>query len=335
MMARKKSPRDEASVYVPDTTYLVGMPEDVTKHKPGNSLKRLFFSRKAAPYLFVAPFIISFLVFWAVPIGYSMQMSFHRYVRGYEPAFIGMDNYARMFGDRLFWVAVNNSMRYMLVTLLVLIPGPLIFAILVNSKIGSSRIKGFFKSAMFLPALTSVVVGGIIFRLIFSEGSNSLANNLIGIFGMEPYRWLRNDGTGLLALVLLAFWRWAGVNMMYFLAALQQVPDEYYEAASIDGAGKFRTFWSITLPTIKPTILFVVTISVFGGLSMFVESFMLWGANSPQNIGLTIVGYLYRLGIDRGDWGYASAVGVVLLLLVLIINIIQLSLSGFFRKEQR
>ena len=322
--------RREARVGLPDS--LSGMPSEVRKHKPGNAIKRLFFSRKAAPYLFIAPFIISFLLFWAAPITRSVMMSFEHRIPGYTE-FVGFENYERMFGDRLFWLAVNNSLRYMLLTLVILVPIPLALAVMINSKLGSRKVKAFFKTAMFLPALTSVVVAGIVFRLIFSEGSNALMNQVIGLFGIEPNRWLRNDLTGLMVLLLLAFWRWAGVNLMYFLAALQQVPDELYEAAAIDGASKWRTFWSITLPSIKPTILFVVTISVFGGLSMFVESFMLWGATSPQNIGLTIVGYLYRLGIDRGDWGYASAVGVVLL--VLAINLAQLTISGFFRKEKR
>lgn len=124
--------------------------------------------------------------------------------------------------------------------------------------------------------------------------------------------------------------------MMYFLSGLQSISTDYYEAASIDGATKIQQFFYITLPSLKPTIIYVLTISVYGGLAMFTESYMLYqGNNSPNNIGLTIVGYLYRQGIEKNDMGYASAVGVVLLIIVLAINLTQLTLTGTFKKEER
>jgi arabinosaccharide transport system permease protein len=234
----------------------------------------------------------------------------------------------------LFWLALFNSFRYMICTLLLLIPIPLVLAVLVNSKIGNARVKNVFKSSMFIPALTSVVVAGIIFRLIFSESSSALMNQIVEMFGYGPVKWLKNDLTGLGALLTVAMWRWTGINMMYFLAGLQAIPAEYYEAADIDGASAWQKFWFVTVPNMKPTIVYVVTISVYGGLAMFMESFMLWnGNNSPLNIGLTIVGYLYRMGIEKNDLGYASAVGVVLLVVVLTINLIQLTATGTFKKE--
>lgn len=303
--------------------------------KKNNRIQRFFFSQKAAPYMFVLPFIITFLMFWLYPIIRSGIMSTQWIVPGrYE--FVGLENYQRMFGDRVFWLAVRNSLRYMVLTIALLIPIPMALAILVNSRIGSDRLKGFFKSAMFVPSLTSVVVAGIIFRLMFAETTTAMANQFVGFFGIAPQAWLRNDLTALLALLILALWRWTGVNMMYFLAGLQSIPQDYYEAAAIDGASKWQTFWHITLPSLKPTIVFVTTISVFGGLAMFLESFMLFGGNSsPRNIGLTIVGYLYRMGIERNDMGYASAVGVFLLVVVLLINFIQLIATGFFKKDEQ
>jgi arabinosaccharide transport system permease protein len=189
---------------------------------------------------------------------------------------------------------------------------------------------------MFIPALTSVVVAGIVFRLMFSESSTALMNQIIGVFGFDPVKWLKNDLTGLAALLIVALWRWTGVNMMYFLAGLQSIAPEYYEAANIDGASRWQQFIYVTLPQLKPTIIYVLTISVYGGMAMFLESFMLYGGNnSPQNIGLTIVGYLYRQGVEKNDLGYASAVGVVLLVVILAINLTQLAFSGLFRKEER
>ncbi|MGC3994517.1 MAG: sugar ABC transporter permease [Propionicimonas sp.] len=296
-------------------------------------MRKFLYSPKVAPYVFVLPFILTVAIFWASPLVKSGIMSTQHIVAG-SVENVGLRNYERILGDRLFWLALWNSFRYMLLTLLILIPGPLVLAVLINSKLGSARFKAFFKSLMFLPALTSVVVAGIIFRLAFGESSVALMNQVIGIFGADPVKWLKGDLTGLIALLILASWRWTGVNILYFLAGLQAIPADYYEAAELDGANAWQKFWFVTVPSIRPTLVFVLTISVYGGLAMFLESFMLWnGNNSPQNIGLTIVGYLYRQGIEKNDLGYASAVGVVLLIVVLAINIPQLIANGSFKQE--
>lgn len=296
-------------------------------------MKRLLYSKKAAPYLFVLPFVITLLVFWAVPIARSFMMSFQELLYG-QTTFIGLRNYERMLGDRVFWQAVGNSFRYMVLTLVLLIPIPMVLAAVLNSKIGSERIKNFFKASLFVPALTSIVVAGLVFRLMFSEGDSAMINQVLDVIGFGPVRWLREDVPGLIVLLVLAVWRWTGVNTMYFLAGMQSIPREYYEAAALDGAGRIQQFFLITVPNLRPTIVYVITISIYGGLAMFTESFMLYAGNqSPNNQGLTIVGYLYRQGIQQNDMGFASAVGVVLLLVVLIINVTQLTLAGTFRKE--
>lgn len=296
-------------------------------------MKQLLYSKKLAPYLFILPFLVTLAVFWVIPLGRSFVMSTQEVLYG-QATFIGLDNYDRLWRDRIFWQALYNSLRYMVLTLVLLIPIPLALAALINSNIGSARIKAFFKASMFVPALTSVVVAGIVFRLIFAESDTAMMNQVADFFGFGPVRWLRGDVTGLVALLAIALWRWTGVNMMYFLAGMQAIPTEYYEAASIDGASKFRQFIHITIPNIRPTIIYVVTISVYGGLSMFLESFMLYaGNNSPNNQGLTVVGYLYRKGIEENDLGFASAVGVVLLAVIMAINISYLVASGTFKKE--
>ena len=137
------------------------------------------------------------------------------------------------------------------------------------------------------------------------------------------------------ALVLLGCWRWTGVNMLYFMSGLKGIDASLYEAADIDGANSWQKFWYVTIPLLKPTTIYVLTISVYAGLAMFLESYMLWGGNtSPKNIGLTIVGYLYKRGIERNQMGYASAVGLVLLAIALLINVVQLVLNGTFKKEE-
>ena len=299
----------------------------------GNALKNVLYSQRLAPYFFIAPFVITLLVFWAVPLVRTFVMSTQEVVFG-ESAFVGTDNYERLWRDRVFWQALFNSARYMVLTLALLIPIPLVLAAIVNSKIGSARVKNVFKASVFVPGLTSVVVAGVIFRLMFAETDTGLVNQAVAWFGADPVRWLRTDVGGLVALLALAMWRYTGVNILYFLAGMQSIPDEYYEAASIDGAGKARKFFSITLPNLKPTLVYVTTISIYGGLAMFLESFMLYaGNNSPNNQGLTVVGYLYRMGIEQNDLGFASAVGVVLLVVIMAINLTYLKLTGTFKKE--
>lgn len=294
-------------------------------------MKKFLYSKKMAPYVFVLPFVLTVILFWISPIVNGVLLSFQDVLKD---EWVGVKNYERLLTDKVFLKAVYNSMKYMIGTLVLLIPFPMLFASLLNSKL--MKKPGFFKSIYFLPALTSVVVAGTIFRLMFGEMETSLANQVVAIFGAGPIKWLKGEWTGYFALLILACWRWTGVNILYFLAGLQSIPGELYEAASIDGATKWQQFRKISLPLVKPTTVYVLTISIYAGLSMFLESFMLWkGNNSPRNIGLTIVGYLYRQGIEKRALGYACAVGLVLLVVVMVINLIQLKVTGTFDKEER
>lgn len=294
-------------------------------------MRKLLYSKKLAPYVFVLPFVLTVILFWISPIANGVLLSFQDVLNN---EWVGIKNYQRLLTDKMFLKAVSNSMRYMIGTLALLIPFPMLFAGLLNSKLMKKA--DFFKSVYFLPALTSLVTAGTIFRLMFGEMNTSLANQVIALFGSAPIKWLKNEWTGYFALLVVACWRWTGVNILYFLAGLQSIPTELYEAASIDGASKWQQFRRISLPLLKPTTVYVLTISIYAGLSMFLESFMLWkGNNSPSNIGLTIVGYLYRQGIEKRALGYACAVGLILLLVVMVVNLIQLGVSGTFRKEER
>lgn len=293
--------------------------------------KKLIFNQKVAPYIFVLPFILVFGIFFVLPMINTIIMSFQSVLPG-QREFIGFANYTKLLGDKVFFKAVVNSFTYMLLTLVILIPIPMLLACIINSKIMVGR--EFFKSAFFLPALTSVIVAGTIFRLAFGEQGSSLMNQVVGAFGMEPVKWLKVQSTGFITLLILASWRWMGVNILYFLAGLKNIPEDLYESADVDGANAWQKFISITVPLLKPTMIYVLTISVYAGLAMFTESYMLWaGNNSPQNIGLTIVGYLYRQGIEQNMMGYASAVGIVLFIIAMAINIIQLNMNGMFKKE--
>ena len=293
-------------------------------------MKKLFYSKKIAPYVFICPFVLTVLVFWALPICSGVLLSFQDVLK---EEWVGFNNYSRLLTDKVFFKAVGNSIKYMIGTLVLLIPFPMLFAVLLNNK--RLRGAGIFKSIYFLPALTSIVVGGTIFRLMLGESELSLFNQVLGIFGFSPVKWLKSGTATYFALLMLACWRWTGVNILYFLAGLQNIPVELYEAASIDGASRWRQFQKISVPLLKPTTVYVLTISIYAGLAMFLESSMLFkGNNSPNNIGLTIIGYLYRQGIEKRAMGYACAVGIILLLIIMVVNLLQLKMTGTFRKEE-
>lgn len=299
--------------------------------KKESKVKKLLYSQKVAPYVFILPFVLAFLIFWLLPLVKSGIMSFQTVLPG-QVEFVKMKNYEKLLGDKVFLIAVKNSLKYTVGTLILLIPIPLLLAYMLNSKFMLG--KQLFKSVFFIPVLTSIVVAGTIFRLMFGEMDSAFMNTVVSFFGAEPMKWLKNETTAFIALLVLACWRWMGVNMLYFLSGLNGIPTELYESASIDGANAVKKFWYVSLPMLKPTITYVLTISIYGGLAMFTESYMLWaGKDSPQNIGLTIVGYLYRQGIQKNEMGYASAVGIILLMITMIINLTQLSISGLFKKE--
>ena len=298
-----------------------------------SKFKKVFYSQKVAPYVFVLPFILSLVIFWAYPLISGIIMSFQDISFG-KRTFVGIDHYVKLMNDKFFAIAVGNSVEYMLLTLLLMIPIPLVLAVLMESRL--TKAKGVWKVIMYIPALTSVVISGMLFRMMFSEAPGSQMNQLLTWLGQTPIAWLKTKGTACVALLLLCMWRWTGVNMLYFLSGLKSIDTSIYESADIDGANAWQKLWYLTLPLLKPTTIYVVTISVYAGLSMFLESFMLWNGNSsPKNIGLTIVGYLYKRGIEKNDLGYACAVGMVLMVIALLINVIQLVATGTFKKEDR
>jgi len=297
-------------------------------------IKKFVYSQKVAPYVFVMPFIIIFLLFWSYPLFNSFIMSFQERMLGQDPKWVGDANFTKLLTDTVFLKAIKNSVIYMIGTLILLIPFPMLFACIINSKLMVGR--EFFKSAFFLPALTSVAVAGTVFRLMFGELDGSLMNQFLGLFGIGPIKFLKDQEWSMAALLILACWKWTGVNMLYYLSGLKSIDNEYYEAASIDGASAWQKFLHISVPLLKPTTIYVLTISIYAGLAMFTESLMLFnGNNSPKNIGLTIVGYLYRQGIEQNKLGYAAAVGIVLLVVAMTINLIQLKITGMFKKEER
>lgn len=287
--------------------------------------------QKLVPYVFITPFLITFFLFFLYPLVSSVVMSFQEIYPG-QVSFVGLENYRELVTER-FFTALSNSFWYTLLTIAVLVPLPIFLAVLLQK---AAALNNAYRAMLFVPSLVSVVVAGTLIRLLFSSGDQAVVNSIVQFFGGESKNWLlAGQPYAMILLVSLATWKWTGVNIVYFLAGLNAIPNELYEAAKIDGAGPFSQFFRITLPLLKPTIIFVTTISIFGGFAMFEESYILWAGNeSPNNVGLTMVGYLYQRGFQQANLGVGAAIGVVLIAIVFVISVAQLNIFGFFKDER-
>ena len=237
-------------------TFLIdNLPARILRTSVTESVRQCFpYSQKVAPYVFVIPFILSFAIFWIYPLCSSVFMSFEK-ITPLKTSFVGIDNYKKLLTDTVFQTAIKNSATYMFWTLVLLIPFPMLFAVLMDSNL--VKAKGVWKAVLYMPALTSVVISGTLFRLMFTEYSTGQMNKIVMALGMEPFKWLKVGWTGMAALLVLACWRWTGVNMLYFLSGLKSIDTSLYEAAEIDGANGWQKFRYVTLPLLRPTTIYV------------------------------------------------------------------------------
>lgn len=302
----------------------------VTGGRSHGAIKRFLYSQKMAPYVLVLPFIISFLVFFLVPTIQTIYMSFHKVVNLSQMEFIGLKNYSRLFNSN-FLMALKTNTIYTIACVCTMIPIPMFLAVLLNTKLIRGR--NFYRSVLFIPSLTSVIVAGVAFRLIFGSLPTALFNWILGFVGFGPIKWNMEYWPAMFSLISLALWRMMGVYMIYFLSGLQAIPEDLYESADIDGAGAIKKFTHITLPLLKPTTIYVLTLVVFEGYRMFSESYVYWEENTPGGLGLTITRYIYMESFRKNDMGFGSAIGITLLCIVLLINVVQLNFFGLFRKD--
>lgn len=296
-----------------------------------SSISAILNHRKVVPFVFLAPFLIIFLVFKVYPVILAITMSFQNFQGLQNQEWVGLTNYQNVFNLVRFNQALVNTTVYTVGTLLILIPLPLVLAVLLDSgRVVQSTV---FRTLIFLPALTSLVVAGTVFRLILAE-DGFLNLFLSSTFGVQPQRWLEVSNLALPSLILVATWRWTGINIMYFNAGLVNIPRELYEAAVIDGANPFQMFWRITLPLLRPTTLFVIVLSIIGGYQVFVEPFILYrGGGGPGDGGLTMALLIYRTAFTSFNFGTAAAMGVILAVIILVFSLIQFRFFGVFSKE--
>lgn len=290
-----------------------------------------FHRRQVVPFIFLTPFLVLFLVFKVWPVIHAFILSFQK-VQGIGSAeWVGVQNYQALLRDPAFGKSLYNTTLYTIGTLLVLIPLPLVLAALLHS--GRVKWAHGFRLILFLPVLTSLVVTSVVFRLILAE--EGILNAALGLVGIPPQRWLLTAELAIPSLIIIAVWRWTGMNIIYFTSGLGNIPREVLEAAAIDGANALQSFLYITVSLLKPIIIFVVILSLIGGYQVFVEPYVLYvGGRTPGEGGLTMAMYLYRTGFRTFNMGYASAIGVALALIIMALSLVQFRSLGFFTKEE-
>jgi arabinosaccharide transport system permease protein len=280
---------------------------------------------RLAPFVFLLPFLAIFVVFRVWPLIQAVLFSFQD-VQGISGNdWVGLENYQRIVNFPQFMTALANTFVYTIMTLIILIPIPLALSALLDR--GRTYRPMVWRISLFLPALASLVVVSFIFRVILAE--DGLMNKALMSLGLSPQAWLTSASLAIPSLLIVATWRWVGVNMLYFNSGLVNISRELYEAAAIDGAKGTQMFRHITVPLMRPTILFVLIISVIGGFQLFVEPLLMWsGGNSPSNSGLSMALLIYRTAFTSFRFGDAAAMGVVLALLILIVSLVVFRLAG-------
>ncbi len=261
------------------------------------------------PYLFTGPFVVIFFAFIAYPMVQSVALSFQQTYGPQSSRFVGFDNFRFLASDPLFWTALKNTALFAAGSLFIQLPCSLGLAMLLNSR--DIRGRAFLRLIYFSPSLVGLTFVAVIFSLIFEKRTGLLNALLHRLFGFDPeFPWL--EEFVMPALIIAAFWMYVGFNMVYFLAALQNVRQDLVEAARVDGANAWQRFVHVTLPAIRPVAAFGVLLSMIGSFQLFELPFLLLGGGGPDNQGLTLVMYLYQAGFETGDLGYASTIGWVL-----------------------
>ncbi|RDW20807.1 lactose ABC transporter permease [Oceanobacillus chungangensis] len=245
---------------------------------------------------------------------------------GVNLQFVGLENYTRLFSDPTFLAALFNTVIFFLIQVPFMIILALMFSVMLNNK--KLKFKGLFRTAIFLPAVTSLVAYSVIFKYLFSNNGiiNTILMNLSII--SEPILWMSDPFWAKIVIILAITWRWVGYNMIFYLSALQNVDESIYEAARMDGASAFQQFFKITIPMLKPIILFTSITSTIGTLQLFDEPMNITGGG-PGNATLTISQYIYDLSFEyTPDFGYASAVSFAIVVMIVFFSIIQFKLAG-------
>lgn len=284
--------------------------------------RRSFITRRNIPYFLILPALLGFVVFKAYPILAAMYISLTTGA-GAATKFVGLDNYVRLVNDPLFWTALWNTGLILVVQVPIMLILALLLALALNSQF--VRLRSVWRLGVFMPSLTGLVAYGVMFSVILRKDSG-LLNWMLSFFGVDPIDWLGSTFWARIAIVIALTWHYTGYTAVIYLAGLQSIPKDLYEAAMVDGAGAVRRFWSITIPQLRPILLLTIVLSTIGTLQLFDEPFVLTGGG-PDNTTLTISLYLYQNGFRYFDFGYAAAIAYALTLIVAGFGIVQMRMQ--------
>lgn len=277
-------------------------------------------------YLFIGPAVLLFIIFVLGPLVASFYWSFTEYNGITSPKWIGLANYKNiLFNDPRFWKSIRNTVLYTLGSIPAGVALSLFLAIAVDQKI---RFKNLFRVVYFIPTVTSVIALSVIWKWLFAGEKYGLINYFLISIGLKPIDWLMSPVWTLPAIIIMSIWASIGYNMILFLAGLQTIPTTVYEAADIDGANSWDKFWHITLPLLKPTMVFVVIMGFIASFQVFERIYIMteseFGIGGVLDSALTVVAYLYDMGFRKFQMGYASALGYIIFAVVFIITIINI-----------
>ena len=276
-----------------------------------------------------APALLHSIIWIGIPVVVAIALSFTSYDMVTEPVAVGFDNYANIFQDALFWLALRNNLFLAVVGIPISMLIALVIAVLLNRGV---RGQGLFRTLIFLPHVTATVAVALIWLWIFSAGDNGLANVALSVFGLDAQPWLNNPTTALPAVLVVTIWQGIGLKMLIYLAALQGLSPELYEAADIDGAGPVRKFVSITVPMLRPATFFVLVTSIVANFQTFDLVYVLT-LGGPANSTTVITYQIYQTAFQQLRMGLATAQSVILLLILVGLTILSRKLVGGTRGD--
>ncbi|WP_246944238.1 carbohydrate ABC transporter permease [Bacillus pinisoli] len=309
--------------------------EELASHQRKTTLTKSGLSERKkdaiSAYFFISPFFILFAIFGLFPMLFSFYLAFQKYNGLGEMSFIGWKNFIWILEDPLFWKSIYNTIILGLLGTAPQILIGMILATILNAT--WLRFKNVFRIAIFMPYVTSILAVAIVFSVIFSNQPSGLMNTILIFLGFDPINWTTSEWGVKIAISTMVFWRWVGYNTIIFLAGLQSIPHDLYEAAEIDGASTLMKFRHITLPLLKPVILFTTFLSTIGAWQLFVEPLVFFGRlNDVRDEGMTVVLYLYREAFRNNAFGTASATAIILFFIIIIFTILNYLLTNRERK---
>ena len=274
--------------------------------------------KEMLPYFLVSPYLLYVVIFVMFPVLFCLFLTFHKWNIIAPMQFIGVDNYNRLFHDRLFWKAIANTLKFLLLHIPMQIIVSLFLAQLLNQKI---RAISFFRASFFMPVIVSGVVVTILWQQLYGYDAG-IINRMLMSIGAKKIGWLVNPDIAIYSIAVMATWKNVGLYVILFLVGLQTVPTQYYEAAKLEGANSWQQFYHITLPMINPTIFLVVILSTIGGFSLFIEPYIMTGGG-PLNQTLSAVLYIYKQAFQYYNMGYSATLGFFYAIMIMTVVVLQ------------